>query len=1451
MSRTTAIHLAKKMSNNTITQTPPDPCAKTETIAFRQRDLHVIQSLGHDSLGYAWLVIEQPASANPPALPADGSQPEVPVTEDPVLSPTPLVLKTIVGMAPRDPAGFEREFQTLARLDHPGLARFRQLEITPDGLTYTRDYTEALDFLSYLRRPATERERHDLRIRLNDDEATHLHTTDVDLTSPLNAPIQTGEFNVEPSTIELDLSDVELEPVQTSFSDDLQPHNNAFDTHAPLDLIFLRLEHILPQLLSVLEYLHRFRRVHGNLTPENIQIDANGILHVSDFGLRRLLQSTKSHTDNPSKVQPENIPPNISELAIEQADDLHALGCLLFDAIAPPRPANLENQRDSLLAVQPHCPATWIELVQDLLHAQPALRPGLQTVRRLIETSVARAVALPPTRIDEQSTFFGRNEILDSLLDTAKKTTATRDIHFVLLTGQVGTGKAALLDLLAYRSAQTGWLVLRGPCYQGDVTLYQGFSEVANQLAALCKQLPENVQHKIAPIARRAARLFPCLTPTNQTLSTTSQASSTGEPCTSAARLFAIDALRQLLAIISEQRPVLICLDDLQHANDDTLALLADLVGSSESLRCMIAASACNNASSNPKQRIYDVFRTAPVQPQHIELPVFTRHEARQYIIGSARTLPFEKQKEILKNGHLHPLLIDELIFEQQRRLSNATKSRNIPDEQLELSIGSDSKSFVPVPSEAQIPHNSIVNTTANALTTAKTPPPPVHQQLTNLYKTRLAALSRAERLVLQLLTVAYAPLSADLLTNALLTELGSQQFAGQSGALIAEKLVRLRLANRQAPLLHNDVTTNVQTELNASQNASYLPPHDIVRQIVLDDIGRDHHAHLCSLIADIFCGGKRPKPSPHAAELRFEYLVRATRRTEACDAAPDLARAAEQRFAFHRAAEIWRWHLGHTTPKRIQSTDCLPNLARTEARAGNFDEAAHHYQSIALALQTSAENTPENQIQRARFHLYEADSWIHAGHAANAVTALNAALAVFSESYTSSVLRGTMTGLKVSILSNFSRSRIPAARMGETTPNAANAAERIRAEIYQFTIDYNAFLNSTRGRSMQNRLARLAKNTRDTYLNALDRVGLVPEIHVPSISFAPVNPSADLSADLALSATLFEQIDNPGGLATVAYAHGLRSKRRYLFTDAVQHLERAATQCARADTDTTSLEFRITYALARLHFDHGKLAESEKIARQLLHSHRHDQLAKLRAHQLITDVCLLRGKIDQAALSLHHTATNAAALDTSFVHIEIARQSARINIAKGRPEVAAGHLDMLIDQLHITRLNTLAPSRLLVELTLGQALAALLERQRILEEPRQEQTQKRLAKTITSLHNQRHLTITPALSAEITRLRARYELLRNKPLKALRELTTADACVKSTNTALEIARHEEARAIITLRLDNLDHTEKTDARTALENARSTYNQLGASLPLLLEGWPNIRTAPVVNEEHA
>ncbi|MFB6351734.1 MAG: hypothetical protein ABEN55_16175, partial [Bradymonadaceae bacterium] len=57
----------------------------------------------------------------------------------------------------------------------------------------------------------------------------------------------------------------------------LDPSNDRPSTEIELlDIVFLRLEHLMSQVLGALEYLHRFKRPHGALKPSNILVDARG-----------------------------------------------------------------------------------------------------------------------------------------------------------------------------------------------------------------------------------------------------------------------------------------------------------------------------------------------------------------------------------------------------------------------------------------------------------------------------------------------------------------------------------------------------------------------------------------------------------------------------------------------------------------------------------------------------------------------------------------------------------------------------------------------------------------------------------------------------------------------------------------------------------------------------------------------------------------------------------------------------------------------------------------------------------------------------------------------------------------------------------------------------------------------------------------------------------------------
>ncbi|MBA2663538.1 MAG: AAA family ATPase [Bradymonadaceae bacterium] len=1365
-----------------------------ETTPFGQSRLRRLRALGAGLLGAVYLVVDEGAD-----------------------SPTPCILKEITGLKPNDAEAFKREFESLARLEHANLVRYGALDLSDGRLLYTRSFVEGIDLLAYLRRPPTAIEQAALQTRLGEGEqsADELVTTEPTSVPSLDEPLtidlveladEAARSEAEDETDQIlaehvhsiqarQGSDAGIVLAQFKAQPKDQPQERPQEKlrekptpilmpvipavmPASLDLVFLRLERLLPQLLSALEHLHRFKKVHGNLKPGNILVDEHGTLHLTDYGLLGELRPTEEQL---VFCGPYFAPELSDGSTANRSCDLYGLGCMLFEAITArslnDAARNLDDEghhheRPSLLTIEPHCPAAWVEVVHGLTSKNAAKRPTIGDVRALVESSVSRSVDLLPSVVDAQSAFYGRTEILEPLLDRARRCASERRLAVALLDGRAGVGKSALLDALSYQASQAGWLVLRGKCYHRESVIYQGLDEIVAQIATIVSQLPEKTQLKLTPVLHRAARLFPILL---RLASDGLDSPAPTAPITTAARLFAIDALRELIGRIAEQRPVLICVDDAHWASWDTSMLIADLVGRPEGLRCMVVATFCPNPQLTGEHVLLGALRSAPVEVRHIAIPSFNKHEAREYVLATAQHLPLHKKKEVLKHGHLHPLLIEELIYvmQSEERSRGRTPSQPDLDELL-----------APAPIATSDPAQA------------------VGEMLSSVLKHRIASLARAERLVLQLLTVASGPLGVELISRVILTELGSSQYSEQSGATICAKLTKLRLVQA--------MRTNAIAA--PGDPVRFMLPHDLCRQIMLDDLGRDHHAHLCSLIADALRHG-----NDASEDLCFEYLLRAGRVSDAVDSAIDSASLAEQRFAFHRAAKLWRWLLEHAAAlKRTSAHHCLINLARVESLAGRFDEAARLYQTLV--------DGPCDQLERAALRRREADAWLRAGESERAVEALEDALAGFKERYIKGALTRAIAGWRTNLLATM-------ARLGDAGAIARDGAVQpttsARAELYRFIVEANPFLHSARGRHFHNRFARLARSSGDSSLIALDLVWLVTELHYPGVA----SSGQRLNHGLELSARLFERLDDAHGLAIHALAQGLRDLRRGELEAADVWLRKSAAHFARASCDGHLDEYRVSYARARLHIEQGDLGGAQKTALDMMHAYRGDSRAALRAQQILVDVCLMRGALDEAEQHLHMAASNSVVLDASFVHLEIARQTARLNVAQGRPEVAVGQLDMLLDRLHDNQLDQLAPARLLLNLSLGQALAALAERERLLGQPRQPETHLRLAKALRALKNH-GLQLSPSLVAEIYRLRARHELLKNRPQRALREITSAIAALQNYPNPIEQARLAEARALVMLRLD------KTDARSAIDQARGVYAHFGCHLPLVLEGWP-------------
>jgi serine/threonine-protein kinase len=89
---------------------------------------------------------------------------------------------------------------------------------------------------------------------------------------------------------------------------------------------------------SALDYAHTNGIVHRDIKPANIMILGNGEVKVADFGIARVMGSSKTQTGvvmgTPSYMSPEQI----AGKKVDGRSDLFSLGVVLYELIAGEKP---------------------------------------------------------------------------------------------------------------------------------------------------------------------------------------------------------------------------------------------------------------------------------------------------------------------------------------------------------------------------------------------------------------------------------------------------------------------------------------------------------------------------------------------------------------------------------------------------------------------------------------------------------------------------------------------------------------------------------------------------------------------------------------------------------------------------------------------------------------------------------------------------------------------------------------------------------------------------------------------------------------------------------------------------------------------------------------------------------------------------------------------------------
>ncbi|MHB2016255.1 MAG: serine/threonine protein kinase, partial [Candidatus Xenobia bacterium] len=232
--------------------------------------------------------------------------------------------------------------------------------------------------------------------------------------------------------------------------------------------------HILQQLLSALDYIHRNGLVHRDIKPENIICTRDGIVKLVDFGLvRDAAQSRLSQSGTIVGTLDYLAPEQAMGREVDRRSDLYSMGVLLYricTGVLPLEAADVAQQIIKIISEKPPpahqrnptLPDAWGALIGELLEKEPAARPSCaaEVWERITTASGvdldSRWECGQPTGVTQLFTpqFVGRERELRALEELL---TPGRTLE---IGGPEGIGKSRLADQVMRECRRDGWKVL-------------------------------------------------------------------------------------------------------------------------------------------------------------------------------------------------------------------------------------------------------------------------------------------------------------------------------------------------------------------------------------------------------------------------------------------------------------------------------------------------------------------------------------------------------------------------------------------------------------------------------------------------------------------------------------------------------------------------------------------------------------------------------------------------------------------------------------------------------------------------------------------------------------------------------------------------------------------------------------------------------------------------------
>jgi eukaryotic-like serine/threonine-protein kinase len=352
----------------------------------------------------------------------------------------------------------------------------------------------------------------------------------------------------------------------------------------------------MSQVASAIQYLHSRGLVHADIKCSNIVVARNRAV-LLDFGLASFV-SPDLHPV--SRVDDDRLAGTLAYLAPEiiarqsctTASDWYSFGVVLFELITGKLPfsegdrsefVDLSPEDEALLRAQ-NCPPAVCDVCQQLLSFDPARRPWAPAVFAALHSS--SHIALPHVALDGMTDYFGQESNLERLNKIAQDD--CKCPQWVIVHGPVGIGRSRLLAEWTRQLQSTDRIVIRASGFRQDIARCGMINLLAQSFVA---QSPKHIKLNELVTPEQLDVISEAFPQILQLVE--NQASTTAGPKPQCNPKATLDAgaryFLQLLVRLSEQKQVMLALDDFQWADPHSLQALFEMLSQATSSNILIA----------------------------------------------------------------------------------------------------------------------------------------------------------------------------------------------------------------------------------------------------------------------------------------------------------------------------------------------------------------------------------------------------------------------------------------------------------------------------------------------------------------------------------------------------------------------------------------------------------------------------------------------------------------------------------------------------------------------------------------------------------------------------------------------------------------------------------------------------------------------------------------------